>query len=470
MNLAADYITSMLDMMRYLVFPVVAVLFVFQVIRAMVAGQPKLLVDAVIGAAIGILGGAAGAALVAGLLAIVDEFTTFVLGDAQVTAEKAMAQVFSMQGMNTLGWLVVVIVGGLAIVAFLMIMGVMIVRKAMIIATVVFGPLAFAGASTDRTRKWVWRWVEVVIGLALTKLVIAVILTLGFSAIASWQTGTSSDVIVGTCWVLLAAATPLGVMKFVSFAGAEISHARVSGVREAAGNVATPTRRTATKVGAMAAGGFAALGSLNRSSSGGASASGGARSPGEAAGAPARKGPVGAADASVAGTLSPRPRRPQLADRRARRTTPSTSGNSPGGAGSRWRHERLVGDGFRPQQRMRADGSRPAPAEASAGFGATPGAGSSRPSRSVGRTDAQAQPDMDALLARAFESGGRKPVVHPGGTAASMGVPESQVERMFMKSEAAGVLGPRDEQGRRRVLKPPPPAPTTPVLPPGSQN
>ena len=65
---------------------------------------------------------------------------------------------------------------------------------------------------------------------------------------------------------------------------------------------------------------------------------------------------------------------------------------------------------------------------------------------------------MDGLLARTYQAGGRKRLVHPGPMAAAMGVPESQVERMFMKSEAAGVLGPRDAQGRRQVLKPPPAA------------
>ena len=168
-----------------------------------------------------------------------------------------MTQVFSMNNMSGIGWLIVVIVGLLAVLAFLMIMGVMIVRKAMIIATVVFGPLAFAGATTERTRTWVWRWVEVVVGLALAKLVIAIILTLGFAALDSWQTNTTADVIVGVFWVMLAAAAPLGVMKFVSFAGAEIANSRPSGLREAAGNIATPTRHMGAKLAAAGAAGWA---------------------------------------------------------------------------------------------------------------------------------------------------------------------------------------------------------------------
>src|SRR6478735_69071 len=282
-NVAADYVQSTLGMVRYLVLPLIAVLFVVQVIRAIVAGQPKLLGAALVGALVGVLGGAAAAALVAGMLAVVDEFTNFVLGDAQEKAEHAMAQVFSMQGMSVLGWLVVVIVGGLAIIAFLMIMGVMIVRKAMIIATVVFGPLAFAGATTDRSRKWVWRWAELVIGLALAKLVIAVILTLGFAALDSWQTNSNSDVIVGVCWVLLAAGTPLAVMKFVSFAGGEIANAHTSGLRQAAANVATPTRTVGAKMAGAAGAGWAMA-----TSGSGTITPRKASSPGEAAGGPNR--------------------------------------------------------------------------------------------------------------------------------------------------------------------------------------
>src|SRR6478609_7990280 len=268
-NLGADYVQSVYNMVRYLVFPVIAVLFVFQVVKAVVSGQPRSLAAAIGGAAVGVVGGAAGAALVAAVLAVVDEFTTFVLGDAQEKAEHAMTQVFSMNNLSGIGWLIVVIVGLLAVLAFLMIMGVMIVRKAMIIATVVFGPLAFAGATTERTQKWVWRWVEVVIGLALAKLVIAVILTLGFAALDSWQTNTTFDVIVGVFWVMLAAAAPLGVMKFVSFAGAEIANSRPSGLREAAGNIATPARHIGPKLAAAGAAGW----TMASGKSGGGSAS-----------------------------------------------------------------------------------------------------------------------------------------------------------------------------------------------------
>ena len=70
-------------------------LFVVQVIRAIVAGQPRLLGAALVGALVGVLGGAAAAALVAGMLAVVDEFTSFVLGDAQTDQRSVIRQRFS---------------------------------------------------------------------------------------------------------------------------------------------------------------------------------------------------------------------------------------------------------------------------------------------------------------------------------------------------------------------------------------
>ena len=54
-NLGADWLQDVLGMMRYLVLPVVGLLFVFQVVTAMLARSPSGLWRAVWGSALGLI-------------------------------------------------------------------------------------------------------------------------------------------------------------------------------------------------------------------------------------------------------------------------------------------------------------------------------------------------------------------------------------------------------------------------------
>ncbi|MET3808389.1 hypothetical protein ABIB25_005418 [Nakamurella sp. UYEF19] len=229
-NLGAQWLQDMLTMMRYLMLPVVGVLFVLQVATAILSKSPSDLWRAVGGSVLGVLVGAAGAFLVASVLFVVDEFSNYVLGDAQVQAQLAMQRAFAMDGsIDAAGWLIVIVIAGLALVAFVMVIVVLFLRKAIVIGTVAFGPFAAAGLAYGHTKSWVVRWAEVVFALAISKFVISVILTLGFSAISSSITGDTSDALVGAVWIFLAAFSPLSVMKFVSFAGDRMSQAHQVG-------------------------------------------------------------------------------------------------------------------------------------------------------------------------------------------------------------------------------------------------
>ena len=60
---------------------------------------------------------------------------------------------------------------------------------------------------------------------------------------------------------------------------------------------------------------------------------------------------------------------------------------------------------------------------------------------------------MDAYLAHAAQH--RSAVVTPAAAATELGVPYTQADRMFLQYEAAGVLGPQQPGGGRRVLTTP---------------
>jgi len=253
-NLGAQWLQGMLTMMRYLMLPVVGVLFVLQVATAILSKSPSDLWRAVWGSVLGILVGAAGAFLVASVLFVVDEFSDYVLGDAQVQAQLAMQRAFAMDGsIDSAGWLIVIVIAGLALVAFVMVIVVLFLRKAIVIGTVAFGPFAAAGLAYGHTKSWVVRWAEVVFALVISKFVISVILTLGFSAISSSITGDTSDALVGAVWIFLAAFSPLSVMKFVSFAGDRMSRAH---------QVGNGSLHNASSAGGAALGAAGAVGGL----------------------------------------------------------------------------------------------------------------------------------------------------------------------------------------------------------------
>jgi hypothetical protein len=120
----------------------------------------------------------------------------------------------------------------------------------MVVATVVFAPFAFAGAATDRTKTWVVKWLEILIALALAKFAIAVILTLGFLSLADSVTApggaSTTQVMTGALWLFVAAFSPLGTMKFVTFAGGELAAPHPGSGSEAVGNVNSAAYTTST--------------------------------------------------------------------------------------------------------------------------------------------------------------------------------------------------------------------------------
>ena len=255
-NVGATWLQDVLVMMRYLVLPVVGLLFVFQVVTAMLARSPSQMWRAVWGSALGLVLGSGCAVLTAGLLLIVDQFSNYMLGGAQEAAQDGIKKAFAMQGaIEGSGWLVVTVIAALGILAWGAIIIVLFLRKAMIIGTLVFAPFAMAGLTSGKTKVWAVKWFEVVFALALSKFVICAILTLAYSAVASSITGDISDALLGSVWVILAALSPLAVLRFVHFASEQITAANTTGAAAALGTASrgiTMGRRGAALAGGAA--------------------------------------------------------------------------------------------------------------------------------------------------------------------------------------------------------------------------
>ena len=431
-NLGADWLQDVLGMMRYLVLPVVGLLFVFQVVTAMLARSPSGLWRAVWGSALGLFLGSACAVLTAGLLLIVDQFSAFLLGGAQAAAQDGIKKAFAMQGaIEGSGWLVVTLLAAFGTLAWATIIIVLFLRKAMIIATMVFAPFAMAGLAYGKTKSWAVKWCELVFALALSKFVICAILTLAYSAVASSITGDISDALLGSVWVLLAAFSPLAVLQFVHFASDQITAANTTGTAAALRNASRGVGMTRHGTAALAGGAGAVGGWLaGKAASGGgrtnqpaspASAVGGR--PGATAGAGAGKPAQGGTDTGTTGSGS-----------ESGTTWPSAGGDGPAPA---------------TPSEVEPTGSSPAAATGSP-MGESP--------------DAVQWPRLQEHFNQVAEQGVHHPSVHPAGAAQALAIPRSQAERMFLVAETQGLLGPQQVDGSRRLLTTSPAS--TPILTP----
>ena len=422
-NLGAGWLQDVLAMMRYLVLPVVGILFLLQVITALVARSPSGLWRAVWGSALGLILGAGCAVLTAGFLLIVDQFSAYLLGTGLTNAQDGIKKAFAMDGaIDGSGWLVVTVVAALGILAWVMIIVILFLRKAMIIGTVVFGPFAMAGLASGKTKTWAIKWVEVVIALALSKFVICAILTLAYSAVASSITGDITDALLGSVWVMLAAFSPLAVMRFASFAGDQITSANVSGAAGAMGN--------AKRAAGLSVAGAATADGIVGGAAGWLAGRANAATPKAAPSSPASA--VGGRGGPPAGAGSP-----------------GTSGGG-SGSGSGPGAQPRAGSGQPRQTPSGATGAGAPDADPSSGIGlSSPAAAGSVSPAGPEAPDDQVQPAMDAYVTEAGQQ--RTGTVNPSAAAAHLGVPLTQADRMFMTYEAQGVLGPQQQDSSRRV-------------------
>ncbi|MGS0686519.1 hypothetical protein ACVBEQ_15465 [Nakamurella sp. GG22] len=411
-NLGATWLQDVLVMMRYLVLPVVGLLFVFQVVTAMLARSPSQMWRAVWGSALGLVLGSGCAVLTAGLLLIVDQFSNYLLGGAQEAAQDGIKKAFAMQGaIEGSGWLVVTVIAALGILAWGAIIIVLFLRKAMIIGTLVFAPFAMAGLTSGKTTVWAVKWFEVVFALALSKFVICAILTLAYSAVASSITGDISDALLGSVWVILAALSPLAVLRFVHFASEQITAANTTGAAAALGTASRGI--TVGRRGAALAGG--AAGAVGGWIAG-------------RAGAASKQAPTGPA-AAVGGRTGP-----------ASSTTPA-GGKAPGPADGR-----STTAGAAAGDAVPAVESAPSPDSGSV----TPAAAIGTPA-SGESPDAAQWPRMNELFSQEAQES-RHPTVHPAAAATALSIPRSQADRMFLYAETQGRLGPQQVDGSRRIL------------------
>jgi type IV secretion system protein TrbL len=181
------------------------------------------------------------------VLMIVGTMATIAIVDMLLAATDSMAAgLLSLSGVTLSGTSMTVSLAALAsdpavaiFVATLVLLAVfaifvtLVVREVLIVMTVVMAPIALAGFTSQTTRSWVRRWIEMTLALIFSKVILVIILVTGFNLLAgigssSGAAGVASSVtslLGGVGLLMLASFSPMVAMKMVHFTGGHFEEA-----------------------------------------------------------------------------------------------------------------------------------------------------------------------------------------------------------------------------------------------------
>ncbi|MEV1130541.1 conjugal transfer protein TrbL [Agromyces sp. NPDC049794] len=306
------------------------IFFCLQLITGLVRRDPGALSRAALGLAKAVLGSFVIVTITGLLLEITDQLAIGVvqasgntmegMGDRIALLASGLAAVNI--GAPGVGAIVTIFLSALAISGAAIVWFSLLIRKALLLVAVVFGPVALAGATWDAAKGWFSKWVAFVIALILSKLVLVVIFLVAVAQVSApidADLASISDPIAGIVLMFIAAFAPYITYKFLNFVGLDVYHA-MSSEQEAKSAMNRPVpvpngpmSDSAKKILGPSEGGGAARSGRGGPTSTGASTAGasgpasggvgpaGAAAPGGAAGGPASQGGAAGAGAGTAG-------------------------------------------------------------------------------------------------------------------------------------------------------------------------
>jgi type IV secretion system protein TrbL len=251
-------------------------LFVIQVIASVLRREASGLARALKGLLIALVGSLAAIATTTVLLAAVDSlsagFVAVATGDSMQTMGTAILSATAITAVTNpaAALLLALVVLG----AVIFVWGAMMVRKLLIIVAAVFAPLAFAGATSDISTSWVRRWIETMVALVISKLILVIIFVIGLGVLTGGlgevsQTGTGASAtqsitqtIVGALILLMAGFAPWLAIKVVHFGGEQFGqiHGHAQSALAGAQTLAAAPRKAQSLAGGLARMGSAGSG------------------------------------------------------------------------------------------------------------------------------------------------------------------------------------------------------------------
>jgi type IV secretion system protein TrbL len=137
----------------------------------------------------------------------------------------------------------------------------LVIRKMLIIITAIFAPLAFAGGVADLSRGWVRKWLEAMLALVFSKLILIIIFIIGLGVLGgmgspSGDTPLSAitEEITGLLILLVAGFSPWMALRIVHFTGDHVATMAGSASHASAGAstvVGAPQKVAQMKYSAM---------------------------------------------------------------------------------------------------------------------------------------------------------------------------------------------------------------------------
>ncbi|MRG58801.1 conjugal transfer protein TrbL [Agromyces sp. CFH 90414] len=218
---------------------VTLIFFFLQLIAGMIHRDPTALSRAGIGLAKSTLGSFVIVTLTALLLEIIDQLTIGIVQATGNTMEGMGDRIALLAGGLTsiqiaapgVGPIVTIFLAALAISAAAIVWFSLLIRKALLLVAVVFGPIALAGLTWDATKGWLPKWISFVVALVLSKLVLVVIFLVAIAQVAApidADLASISDPIAGIVLMFVAAFAPYITYKFLNFVGFDMYHAMSS--------------------------------------------------------------------------------------------------------------------------------------------------------------------------------------------------------------------------------------------------
>ncbi|MCL2489150.1 MAG: conjugal transfer protein TrbL [Propionibacteriaceae bacterium] len=214
---------------------VMLIFFCFQLITGLIRHEPGALGRAVTGLAKAVLGSFLILTLTGLLLEATDQISIGIVQATGNTMEsmggKIAVLAAGLTGIDIAapgaGAILTIFLAGLAISSALVVWFSLLIRKALLLVALVFGPFAMAGSSWDHARGWFGKWASFVIAMILSKLVLVVTLLVGVSMAGSPlepDLQSVGDAVTGVVVMLIATFAPYMAYKFISFMGADMYH------------------------------------------------------------------------------------------------------------------------------------------------------------------------------------------------------------------------------------------------------
>ena len=232
-DLNQDGFVSVYNIVFGIALFIIAIFFFLQLITGMIQRDPGALSRAALGAGKSILGSFVVITLTTVLLEIVDQLCIGLIQAAGETTESMGNQLLllagALSGLNIaapgVGAIVSIFLAGLMIAAIGIVWFSLLIRKALILVTVVLAPLALSGASWDVTKGWIGKWATFLIALIVSKLVLVVVFLVAITQVATpIDAGLTAvtEPIAGIVLLGIAALAPYMVYRLLSFVGFDL--------------------------------------------------------------------------------------------------------------------------------------------------------------------------------------------------------------------------------------------------------